>query len=159
MHMICLLEQQLLLLLCDMSSWVHCCYTVNIDSAPKLLHGELAVAISHSPMSTNNRARMNELGMRWQADFSFYYDIGGRRRCYIAPERFYEGSAPPPRGGLRPAMVSLSLSVPGILQIMGTLWALVQLGSRAGRKLGMCLSHSVSIGVHDDVHFDWSSIV
>lgn len=25
-----------------------------------------------------------------QADFSFYFDTGGRRRCYIAPERFYE---------------------------------------------------------------------
>ncbi|EIE24687.1 hypothetical protein COCSUDRAFT_258, partial [Coccomyxa subellipsoidea C-169] len=24
------------------------------------------------------------------ADFSFYFDTGGRRRCYIAPERFYE---------------------------------------------------------------------
>lgn len=27
------------------------------------------------------------------ADFSFFYDIGGHRRCYIAPERFYEGAA------------------------------------------------------------------
>jgi phosphoinositide-3-kinase regulatory subunit 4 len=25
------------------------------------------------------------------ADFSFYYDTGGRRTCYVAPERFYEG--------------------------------------------------------------------
>lgn len=28
------------------------------------------------------------------ADFSFYFDTGGRRRCYIAPERFYESSGP-----------------------------------------------------------------
>ena len=27
-----------------------------------------------------------------QADFSFFFDTGGRRRCYIAPERFYESS-------------------------------------------------------------------
>jgi hypothetical protein len=28
----------------------------------------------------------------WQADFSYYFDTGGRRRCYLAPERFFEGS-------------------------------------------------------------------
>ena len=27
-----------------------------------------------------------------QADFSFFFDAGGRRRCYIAPERFYESA-------------------------------------------------------------------
>lgn len=27
-----------------------------------------------------------------QADFSYYFDTGGRRRCYLAPERFFEGS-------------------------------------------------------------------
>ncbi|KAK3265006.1 hypothetical protein CYMTET_26290, partial [Cymbomonas tetramitiformis] len=27
------------------------------------------------------------------ADYSFFYDTGGRRRCYIAPERFYEHKA------------------------------------------------------------------
>ena len=27
-----------------------------------------------------------------QADFSFFFDTGGRRRCYIAPERFYKSS-------------------------------------------------------------------
>jgi phosphoinositide-3-kinase regulatory subunit 4 len=31
--------------------------------------------------------------MSAQADFSFYFDTGGRRRCYIAPERFYESGA------------------------------------------------------------------
>ncbi|GBG00520.1 phosphoinositide 3-kinase regulatory subunit 4 [Raphidocelis subcapitata] len=25
------------------------------------------------------------------ADFSFFFDTGGRRRCYLAPERFFEG--------------------------------------------------------------------
>eukprot|EP00878_Enallax_costatus_P020769 GHUV01021963.1.p1 GENE.GHUV01021963.1~~GHUV01021963.1.p1 ORF type:complete len:285 (+),score=78.80 GHUV01021963.1:193-1047(+) len=27
------------------------------------------------------------------ADFSYYFDTGSRRRCYLAPERFFEGSA------------------------------------------------------------------
>lgn len=27
-----------------------------------------------------------------QADFSYYFDSGSRRRCYLAPERFFEGS-------------------------------------------------------------------
>lgn len=27
------------------------------------------------------------------ADFSFFFDTGGRRRCYLAPERLYEGAA------------------------------------------------------------------
>lgn len=27
-----------------------------------------------------------------QADFSFFFDAGGRRRCYVAPERFYESA-------------------------------------------------------------------
>lgn len=26
------------------------------------------------------------------ADFSFFFDTGGRRRCYLAPERFHEGN-------------------------------------------------------------------
>jgi len=30
---------------------------------------------------------------RVQADFSFFFDTGGRRRCYIAPERFHEGGS------------------------------------------------------------------
>lgn len=44
------------------------------------------------------------------ADFSLFFDTGGRRRCYLAPERFYD---PAPGGGgphaaaapLTPAMV------------------------------------------------------
>lgn len=28
-----------------------------------------------------------------QADFSFFFDTGGRRRCYVAPERFYTADA------------------------------------------------------------------
>ncbi len=28
-----------------------------------------------------------------QADFSFFFDVGGRRRCYVAPERFYTTAA------------------------------------------------------------------
>ena len=30
------------------------------------------------------------------ADFSFFYDTSGQRRCYLAPERFHEGPSPPP---------------------------------------------------------------
>ena len=33
------------------------------------------------------------------ADFSFFFDTGGRRRCYVAPERFYESTG---RGGTAP---------------------------------------------------------
>ena len=37
---------------------------------------------------------MDEHCPMWpQADFSFFFDTGGRRRCYIAPERFYESSS------------------------------------------------------------------
>ncbi|KAF6164233.1 hypothetical protein GIB67_010203 [Kingdonia uniflora] len=41
------------------------------------------------------------------SDFSFFFDTGGRRRCYLAPERFYENggemqAAPDP--SLRPSM-------------------------------------------------------
>lgn len=45
-----------------------------------------------------------------QADFSFFFDTGGRRKCYIAPERFYDaagaGKAQEAAGSqLTPAMV------------------------------------------------------
>ena len=29
------------------------------------------------------------------ADFSFFFDAGERRRCYLAPERFYDPARPP----------------------------------------------------------------
>jgi hypothetical protein len=48
-----------------------------------------------------------------QADFSFYFDTGGRRRCYIAPERFYESGAGDAAQlaaqPLRPEMVSCGM--------------------------------------------------
>jgi phosphoinositide-3-kinase, regulatory subunit 4 len=48
-----------------------------------------------------------------QADFSFYFDTGGRRRCYIAPERFYSPGAADggryPAAVLRPEMDVFSL--------------------------------------------------
>lgn len=49
-----------------------------------------------------------------QADFSFYFDTGGRRRCYIAPERFYESgtmgdAARLAAQPLRPEMVACPL--------------------------------------------------
>lgn len=39
-----------------------------------------------------------------QAEFSYFFDTGGRRRCYIAPERFYVDCARPV-GPLTPQMV------------------------------------------------------
>lgn len=42
--------------------------------------------------------------MDCQADFSYYFDIGSRRRCYVAPERFFEGSGESPKGVLLPSM-------------------------------------------------------
>jgi serine/threonine protein kinase len=47
-----------------------------------------------------------------QADFSFFFDTGGRRRCYLAPERFYEAQSAAAAGGpvaLTPAMDVFSL--------------------------------------------------
>ena len=47
-----------------------------------------------------------------QADFSFFFDTGGRRRCYLAPERFYEASSAAGAEGptaLTPAMDVFSL--------------------------------------------------
>ena len=56
------------------------------------------------------------------ADFSFYFDAGGRRRCYLAPERFVDAQnaatsmgagprrkSPPPPPPLTPAMDVFSL--------------------------------------------------
>ena len=38
------------------------------------------------------------------ADFSFYFDAGSRRRCYLAPERFIDKDCPVPQGGVTDAM-------------------------------------------------------
>ncbi|XP_074567375.1 serine/threonine-protein kinase VPS15 [Curcuma longa] len=46
------------------------------------------------------------------SDFSFFFDIGGRRRCYLAPERFYDhgGESPvAPDAPLKPSMDIFSL--------------------------------------------------
>ncbi|EFJ32769.1 hypothetical protein SELMODRAFT_230900 [Selaginella moellendorffii] len=46
------------------------------------------------------------------ADFSFFFDTGGRRRCYLAPERFYDPkteSPVSPGGALKPSMDMFSL--------------------------------------------------
>ena len=49
-----------------------------------------------------------------QADFSFFFDTGGRRRCYLAPERFYSPSdAPEGEAPLQPAMVGWLSYTPG----------------------------------------------
>jgi phosphoinositide-3-kinase regulatory subunit 4 len=36
------------------------------------------------------------------ADYSYFFDTGGRRRCYVAPERFQEAGG----GGVDEAVVS-----------------------------------------------------
>lgn len=38
------------------------------------------------------------------ADFSYFFDIAGERRCHVAPERFFEAKSRP-QGELTPAMV------------------------------------------------------
>mmetsp|Transcript_4856 Transcript_4856/g.17598 ORF Transcript_4856/g.17598 Transcript_4856/m.17598 type:complete len:1806 (+) Transcript_4856:266-5683(+) len=46
------------------------------------------------------------------ADFSFFFDTGSRRRCYLAPERFYDAGNPPADGEgapLQPAMDVFSM--------------------------------------------------
>ncbi|KAK9863176.1 hypothetical protein WJX84_011949 [Apatococcus fuscideae] len=47
------------------------------------------------------------------ADFSYFFDTGGRRRCYIAPERLYESNTPEAAASrdalLEPAMDVFSL--------------------------------------------------
>ncbi|XP_042473564.1 serine/threonine-protein kinase VPS15-like isoform X1 [Zingiber officinale] len=46
------------------------------------------------------------------SDFSFFFDTGGRRRCYLAPERFYDhgGESPVvPDAPLKPSMDIFSL--------------------------------------------------
>jgi phosphoinositide-3-kinase regulatory subunit 4 len=39
------------------------------------------------------------------ADFSYFFDTGGRRSCYLAPERFFDHGSRP-EGPLTPQMVS-----------------------------------------------------
>ena len=46
-----------------------------------------------SALGSNAPAAYREACDCVQADFSFFFDTGGRRRCYIAPERFYESSS------------------------------------------------------------------
>jgi phosphoinositide-3-kinase regulatory subunit 4 len=43
------------------------------------------------------------------ADFSFFFDAGQRRRCYLAPERFYDPGSPPPAGPVTPTMDVFSM--------------------------------------------------
>ena len=47
--------------------------------------------VSSEPQLPFVLTRIGYVSMSWaqQAEFSFYFDTGGRRRCYIAPERFY----------------------------------------------------------------------
>ena len=43
------------------------------------------------------------------ADYSYYFDTGGRRRCYVAPERFRDGGGDRTGGGATPAADVFSL--------------------------------------------------
>lgn len=49
-----------------------------------------------------------------QADFSFFFDTGGRRRCYVAPERFYDPEA---ADDFRAARSSLQASMVRIFRL------------------------------------------
>lgn len=48
-----------------------------------------------------------------QADFSFYFDTGGRRRAYLAPERFYISGAGAATGTGTDSQQSANGGVPG----------------------------------------------
>jgi len=45
------------------------------------------------PTQPPNQTNQNRCHAPHQADFSFFFDTGGRRRCYLAPERFFEAPA------------------------------------------------------------------
>ncbi|KAL2654025.1 hypothetical protein R1flu_022153 [Riccia fluitans] len=52
------------------------------------------------------------LPVDFSGDFSFFFDTGGRRRCYVAPERFYDpklDSGVKPESSLEPAMDTFSV--------------------------------------------------
>ena len=69
------------------------------------------------------RAAYREACDSVQADFSFFFDTGGRRRCYIAPERFYESSSSNPEQAaaqqLKPEMVGTTLTPTTSLLLSG----------------------------------------
>ena len=46
-----------------------------------------------------------------QFEFSYFFETGTRRRCYLAPERFIEsGQAAPQPDALQPAMASICIN-------------------------------------------------
>ena len=71
------------------------------------------------------------------ADYSFFFDTGGRRRCYVAPERFRDGAQGSPGspsgarrrpagsalGGRDAARRSRTISPPRTCSAWGALWA------------------------------------
>ena len=68
------------------------------------------------------------------AEFSYFFDTGGRRRCYVAPERFYDGGGggTRPLGPLLPSMVGEGRVGRGML-----VWVLyVCEGARGGKGQG-----------------------
>ena len=78
-----------------------------------------------------------------QADFSFFFDTGGRRRCYIAPERLFTSDTPEAdafsEAPLLPSMVCTWLGFIRIIRYFvklasGNIWT----GHWPARKLALC---------------------
>jgi hypothetical protein len=71
----------------------------------------LVCSIKHAPACAPVAAAAG--GGGGQADFSYYFDTGSRRRCYIAPERFHDAhmAAINAYAPLTPAMVRVGCCV------------------------------------------------
>eukprot|EP00955_Chlamydomonas_euryale_P114570 366286-Chlamydomonas_euryale.AAC.4 len=67
-----------------------------------------AQPVPNAPTCNGSRRACADQPSRAQAEFSYFFDTGGRRRCYIAPERFYS-DGPRPLGSLVPQMDVFSL--------------------------------------------------
>lgn len=81
-----------------------------------------------------------------QAEYSFFFDTGGRRRAYIAPERFFSSAAEArPAGLLSPEMVRRPFHAGHTARRSGL--TLTRVNSEArGRSLPACCLHACSAG-------------
>ncbi|GMH35843.1 hypothetical protein BSKO_03711 [Bryopsis sp. KO-2023] len=84
------------------------------------------------------------------ADFSYYFDIGSRRRCYVAPERFFEGTGKAPKGPLLPSMDVFSTGC-AIAELFLDGKALFDLSQLLSYRKGDYSPESVLAGVEPDV--------
>jgi phosphoinositide-3-kinase regulatory subunit 4 len=48
------------------------------------------------------------------ADFSFFFDTSGRRKCYLAPERFYDPAA----AGITPQQAATAPLTPAMVRAL-----------------------------------------